>query len=380
MMAGGPEISAVHFVIPPSHGNVAGIERVTLHCALKLQALMPASRVHVHMFGRYRLPAELDGPHVIRHAETRLLSYGKQLRAAAADPRGVWIICQPMTLLALLVGVPGFLLRHTPALIFHGGLHIEMLGWRRQLQFHLFAALARHFHLPLAAVSRALSRYAEVRLRLPRSRVKTLYNPTLKSAQVTTVGGKDRSRFRCIVIGRLHEQKGFDILISAFHEAALGPEAELLIVGDGPQRSLLETMRAQGPRTEQIQLLGHREDVLQQLDKADLFLMPSRYEGLGGTLIEALSRGLPVIATDYPFGAKEALAEGRFGKLIQPPYARGLQRALEHAYQQWKDGRLAQENLPALERHLEKFAIDQAVLAYKAFIRRTAKIQHIRSR
>lgn len=367
---------AVHFVVPPSQGNVAGIERVTLQCAIGLQALLPDVAVRVHMFGTYRLPADLQGPHVVFHPDDGVSRYGRHLRPAiASDPRAVWIICQPMTLLAILLWNPRFLRRHSPAVILHGGLHIEMRGLRRRLQFAVFARLARAFRLPLAAVSRDLSRYAEHRLGLAPLSVRTLHNPVLSSTAIATVAGSDATRFRCIAVGRLHEQKGFDILIRAWQRSDLDRDAELLILGEGPQRTELEQIIASCSKAVQIRLLGYREDVLEQVRTADLFLMPSRYEGLGGTLIEALSCGIRVVATDYPFGAREALAGGRFGRLVQQPYEDGLVAALNDEYTLWRNGKAQRPDAVALAAHLRKFLRDEAVRQYQIYVAHVARLQ-----
>ncbi len=94
-------------------------------------------------------------------------------------------------------------------------------------------------------------------------------------------------------VGRLHESKGPDVLISAFRAAA-PDRAALVLLGEGPQRAELERLAAGDPR---IHLLGHRADVHAALRDCDLFVSPSREESFGLAIIEAMSLGLPVIAT-----------------------------------------------------------------------------------
>ncbi len=94
-------------------------------------------------------------------------------------------------------------------------------------------------------------------------------------------------------VGRLHESKGPDVLISAFRAAA-PDRAALVLLGEGPQRAGLEKLAANDPR---IHLLGHRADVHACLRDCDLFVSPSREESFGLAIIEAMSLGLPVIAT-----------------------------------------------------------------------------------
>ncbi len=94
-------------------------------------------------------------------------------------------------------------------------------------------------------------------------------------------------------VGRLHASKGADVLLAAF-QAAAPSNAALVFVGDGPQRKELERRRAGDPR---IHFVGHRDDVQACLKGFDLFVSPSREESFGLAIIEAMSAGLPVIAT-----------------------------------------------------------------------------------
>jgi glycosyltransferase involved in cell wall biosynthesis len=94
-------------------------------------------------------------------------------------------------------------------------------------------------------------------------------------------------------VGRLHPSKGMDVLIRSFRAAA--PEkAALVILGDGPQRGELEKLRAGDPR---IHLLGYCPVVHDFLQELDLFVSPSREESFGLAIVEAMSTGVPIIAT-----------------------------------------------------------------------------------
>jgi len=120
----------------------------------------------------------------------------------------------------------------------------------------------------------------------------------LAPAQTATPGIRDElglgeDVFLLGAVGRLHASKGMDVLISAFRASAPS-RAALLILGDGPQRLELEQLRNGDPR---IHLLGYRPDVHHCLRDLDLFISPSREESFGLAIIEAMSAGLPVIAT-----------------------------------------------------------------------------------
>jgi glycosyltransferase involved in cell wall biosynthesis len=95
--------------------------------------------------------------------------------------------------------------------------------------------------------------------------------------------------------------KGTDVLIDAFHLASQRYEdLELLIVGDGKHRAAFEQHARRLGLGQRVRFLGEvpaGESVLQLLDRADLFVLPSRTEGLPRAMVEAMARGLPCLGT-----------------------------------------------------------------------------------
>lgn len=136
-------------------------------------------------------------------------------------------------------------------------------------------------------------------------------------------------------VGRLHESKGVDVLVAAFRAAA-PIDAALVIVGEGPQRAALERLRAGDPR---VHLVGYRTDIRQCLDGFDLFISPSREESFGLAIIEAMSAGLPVIATATE-GPAEYLCEQPV-TLVPPGNADALADAIAGAAARFQAGLLA---------------------------------------
>jgi glycosyltransferase involved in cell wall biosynthesis len=102
-------------------------------------------------------------------------------------------------------------------------------------------------------------------------------------------------------IGRLGHEKGYDMVIEALPQiAALVPAGQtwgVVIIGEGAERDKLERMAKNAPPTIKVCLPGFRRDAAECIGAFDLFLMPSRYEGFGLALIEAMSHGLPIIAS-----------------------------------------------------------------------------------
>ena len=133
-----------------------------------------------------------------------------------------------------------------------------------------------------------------------------------------------------LAVGRLAPQKDFGTLIAAFAEARGTTGARLLILGDGPERTILETLaRGRGLQAE-VAMPGWVDNPYPFLRHAALFALSSRWEGLPGVLIEALFCGVPIVATDCPSGPREILEGGRHGRLVPVGDVDALAGAIQH--------------------------------------------------
>ncbi|MHA7846461.1 glycosyltransferase family 4 protein [Serratia sp. D1N4] len=120
-----------------------------------------------------------------------------------------------------------------------------------------------------------------------------------------------------LAIGRLSHQKGFDRLITAWQQIAQqAPEWRLVIIGDGPERGALQRQIDQAELQESVQLLPATADIAAWYQRAGLYLMTSRYEGLPMVLIEAMSFGLPLVAYNCQTGPAELIDDELNGYLI----------------------------------------------------------------
>lgn len=132
-----------------------------------------------------------------------------------------------------------------------------------------------------------------------------------------------------ISVGRLVPVKGHDLLIDAFADAVAGGlDAELTIVGGGPERTALErlaAMRAVAARVRFTGALGG-DELASAVSAADAFVLPSRREGFGVVLIEALATGMPAIATRSG-GPEDIMGDGD-GLLIAVEDRDGLAAAM----------------------------------------------------
>ena len=118
-------------------------------------------------------------------------------------------------------------------------------------------------------------------------------------------------------VGRLDPVKGLDLLIDAFATVARDSKAHLLLAGGGPiERHLIERI-ADHRLANRVRLLGPRRDVASLLKTADVFVLPSRTEGLPNSLLEAMAVGCPIVTTDVP-GCRDLINHRQSGLLV--PY------------------------------------------------------------
>lgn len=132
-----------------------------------------------------------------------------------------------------------------------------------------------------------------------------------------------------VACGRLIRQKGFDVLLDAVArlDLGVGVRPHLWILGEGPLRRRLERRARRLGLGERVWLAGFRPDATAYMARADLFVLPSRWEGFGNVAVEAMACGTPVVATDCP-GPGEVIEHWTSGLLVPPGDVEGLASAI----------------------------------------------------
>ena len=132
-------------------------------------------------------------------------------------------------------------------------------------------------------------------------------------------------------VGRLEPQKDHETWLRAFalvHETR--PNTRAIIAGKGSQREALLELAQDLGLSEVVSIPGYVDNPYRYMDRASLFVLSSRFEGLPTVLIEALACGCPIVATDCPSGPREILENGTYGSLAPVGDARVIaERVLE---------------------------------------------------
>jgi glycosyltransferase involved in cell wall biosynthesis len=133
-----------------------------------------------------------------------------------------------------------------------------------------------------------------------------------------------------LYVGRLEELKGADVLLAAWAQlpAQQRQRARLVLVGQGPEEAVLKQQAAEAGLADSVLFAGEQKNVLDYYWAADLFVLPSRSEGLSNALLEAMGCEIAVVASAVG-GALDLVEEGESGLLFVSEDAAGLAAQLE---------------------------------------------------
>jgi len=167
-------------------------------------------------------------------------------------------------------------------------------------------------------------------------------------------------------LSSLTPEKGIDVLLNAISRIHRMPEVsgvsfKVLVIGDGPERKRLETMIHDLCLEQCVVVLGHRSDARKLLKMVDIFVLPSRNEGLPIALLEAMAAKCAVVMTDVG-EVKAVITQPEYGALVQPDDAEAL--ALGVASYLTNTERLETCKQRGLERVKNKFSAQEMTRQY----------------
>lgn len=215
----------------------------------------------------------------------------------------------------------------------------------------------------IIAISAGVAEDLSACINIPRKDISVVYNP-VAIERVTSLsrekieyffpGGEEHKLI--VGVGRLVEQKRFSDLIEAFAQIRSRQSLRLAIIGEGPLRDALENkVRTLGLGSE-VTFPGFLSNPFAVLNRADLFVLSSGWEGFGNVLVEAMAVGTPVVSTACPSGPDEILQNGKWGRLVPVGDVEALANAMALT--------LDESENPDVASRAFDFSVDRAVEGY----------------
>lgn len=133
--------------------------------------------------------------------------------------------------------------------------------------------------------------------------------------------------FQVVAIGRISEVKGLSFALQAMERIHKGARVQLSIIGTGPLEKTLRDETRKRNLESRVKFLGFKKNIYDYMSHADVLIMPSLHEGAPYTILEAMSLGLPVIASRTG-GLPELIEDGRSGLLVEVGDVTGFEEAL----------------------------------------------------
>ncbi|MET0240900.1 MAG: glycosyltransferase [Sphingobium sp.] len=162
-------------------------------------------------------------------------------------------------------------------------------------------------------------------LRLSRDRLEVVGQPVIETTYPLTE--RMSSGINIVAAGRLTPQKNFDLLIDSIK--LIKHDVFLRILGDGPLRQDLENKVKDLGLEKVVHFEGFQDDIYPYLEKADLFILSSDFEGFSSVIVEAFSAGTPVISTDCSPMIRSLISDDRLGRVVEPRNSRAMAKAID---------------------------------------------------
>jgi glycosyltransferase involved in cell wall biosynthesis len=243
-------------------------------------------------------------------------------------------------------------------------------SWKGAYQFAIDRKLA-DWTDAVVANSNAVRRFYETHVRLPAEKLRVIANAAPEPKLTGDRAEKRQALSRWDIdpqapvigfVGRLWPQKRVQDLIWATDVLRIsGWKIQLLIVGDGPRRPMLQRFARSLELQDHVRFLGHQPDVPSLIQGMDVLVLPSKFEGMPNVALEAMHLGTPVVATRIP-GMDEVVVDGVTGSLVDPckPFAlaKGIDQLLRDPDRR---ERFAES---AKDRVVERFSVENMTRAY----------------
>lgn len=249
---------------------------------------------------------------------------------------------------------------------------------RRSVIWRIARSAYRRANLVLANSSDLRQRVIDY-FRLPSEKVVTCRNlldlERLDRQVSEPLAETDKETFLLVAAGRLHPQKGYRYLLDAIDELVNRrgrQQLKLMLFGTGELEAELRRFVTEHHLECHVTFGGFTANLHSWFRRAQLFVLPSLYEGLPNSLLEAVACGIPALAADCRSGPREILEEGRLGELVPPADAAALvdaiQAAMDH-YPEWQ-----QRAMMARESVRQRYDARTGIREFERLVEQVAKV------
>ena len=202
--------------------------------------------------------------------------------------------------------------------------------------------------------------------------VAVIPDPALTKRQVASLRGwqprnDNQLGYRFVALGRLAPQKNYEMLLHAFARGGTA-EDHLTIYGEGESRVALELLTDELELGSRLTFAGHVPDSASYLFGKDALLMTSHFEGIPATLVEAMTCGMPIVATSCGTGVRALLEDYQGGSIV----ARGDTAAVAGAIAKFVPANERSSNFEA-----DSYTIEVGALAYVETFTRVRDLQRL---
>lgn len=219
----------------------------------------------------------------------------------------------------------------------------------------------------IVCVSQGVQREMEDLLKLPPEKLTTIYNPleidriaSLRDALTGHEWLDQKTAPVIVAVGRLTEQKDYPTLLRAFALLRQDRTAKLIVVGEGEDRTRLETLASELAIAADVEFVGFKQNPFAWMAASDLYVLSSAWEGLPGALLQAMACGARIVSTDCRTGPDEILENGRWGRLVPVGDPGAMAAAMNAA--------LDDVSSPDVRTRAEAFRPEYAIAAYAGIL------------
>ncbi|HFJ9475914.1 TPA: glycosyltransferase [Bacillus cereus] len=244
----------------------------------------------------------------------------KVLKKMIKESKEVDLIVSSLELTTTYISIIAGVIANKPTI---GWVHIDLDEFKvaKKLSHRILLKSLYPLLSGVIAVSNGVKESVEKIVPSLKGKTEVVYNP-LPVQEIQNMGSEKipfgSETPMVLAAGRLTYQKSFDFLVRC-HARLIkqGVIHNLVILGEGEEKTNLQNLIKQLDVEDTVFLMGFQKNPYSWIEKADIFVLSSRFEGFGMVIAEAMALGVPIVSTDCPSGPAELLDNGKYGMLVE---------------------------------------------------------------